>query len=67
MKSKSFSHQRENAVLTATTLATAASNILLCFNNCTPENVGEILKDVVNVSGTAQLLLIDYTNLLQAE
>ena len=54
-------------MLTATTLATAASNILLCLNNCTPENVGEILKDVVNVSGTAQLLLIDYTNLLQAE
>lgn len=68
MKKNTFPYERENAIATAEALEATASSILETLKyNCTPENVGEILDEVVKASGLAQLLLIDINSLAKAE
>lgn len=55
-----------NAQLTAESLADAVEKIKSGFDNATPENIGEMLKDALKITGLAQLLLIDINDLIKS-
>ena len=55
-----------NAQLTVESLADAVEKIKSGFDNATPENIGEMLKDALKITGLAQLLLIDINDLIKS-